>query len=321
MIQMKKFLSSKVIPAIALMALSANAQIATSNFGVLTISGKILQGPTELSPVSTNTTHSKKATNVLVKSSAKLTTITLDTAYLLDLLGLSLSNSFTGDTLAIDSSNHIWVAAKNGKTLFTNDVSSVLTLEYATNYTVESGAEADTTTVGESTKPTGTNTVFTTNTVVTNTVVLATNSATNIAAVSTNIVVLENGTNTTSTSTLITNGTSYYFTNASTTNESYSYAVTNTTETNAVTFTTTTNTGTSTATYTSYLNLKYRDTYHAITFRIGGAGTYAVDYNIGAKTASESLSVSGASGFGVILGTNSIITTTSITGSPKGPGE
>jgi hypothetical protein len=138
---MKKFVSSTIVPAIALMALAATAAPSTailvpsSSFGPLTVSWKVSQGPPYLEFVTNKATIIKKGTKVVgtnFTSTFKSTTTTssFNNAALLALLSHSFGLSFTnsGDALAISAGNQIFVV--NGTNVVAN-VAAVVTVRFS----------------------------------------------------------------------------------------------------------------------------------------------------------------------------------------------
>jgi hypothetical protein len=143
---MKKFLVSTVLPAFALLALNANATT-LSNSGPLTISWKVTTQALTFSDTNEpvlSTNHTAKETNYISKYKATTKTDSFKNADLLELLGYSLSATFTnkGDALAVDDGGEIYVV--NGANVVAN-VSPVLKFEFKD--TLRSGAEAETVTV------------------------------------------------------------------------------------------------------------------------------------------------------------------------------
>ena len=154
-IKMKKLLLSTILPAITLMALNATAAPPPST-GPVTISWKVMQSPPE--EYTNVVTIIKKGTNDVGTNSlsafkSKIITTTFDNAEVLALLGHSLSNSFTGDALAVGVDNIIYVV--KGTNIVTN---ASIVLSVMTSNTVYSGAGS----YGQTVEKTGTNSPTTT---------------------------------------------------------------------------------------------------------------------------------------------------------------
>jgi hypothetical protein len=258
---MKKFLLSTIVPAIALMALNANAA-SLANSGALTISWTISQQAESLTNTSVKTNAvGKKATNVVSDYKAATKSSSFNSASLLGLL----SNSFptkivAGDKLATDG-EYIYVADKTGSNLVLADLSPILTVAYSNS--IVAGAAAITTNTAESTPVTnittqtnitsalGTNVTTTTNIIaVTNIVTTATNPVVS----GTNIDIVLTGTNYTTNTTLV------YTTNYTYTTNVYPETTIVTTATNIVVSTNTDIVFTGT-TYTTNTTVVYATNY------------------------------------------------------------
>jgi hypothetical protein len=155
-LNMKKFLSSTTVQAIALMALIATAAPSTATalpspgVGPLTVSWKVSQGPPYLENTATNTIIKKGTkivgTNYITTFKSTVKTSSFDNAALLALLSHSFGTPFTnnGDALAISAENQVFVV--NGTNVVMN-VGAVVRV--ALSGTVDSGAGSYTETVEE----------------------------------------------------------------------------------------------------------------------------------------------------------------------------